>query len=209
MWALLILSPFKGFSSRNRREVPRRAPHRRHSAHRRPPIAPTLPPPGRQVSRGAGAAGSLQPFVEILPNDFAVPSSCIPQSNTGTLSSSSYPGHLQSTTSHSSRAKDRNAVCFSKLVQLRRASGSPLPHAIGAASGEATFTAKIYLAALASFRNLRRCDRERRLDCKTKQSVLLQRISTSRRASGPRRERTMRVERNGTEVSLPFGEEKG
>jgi hypothetical protein len=78
-------SPFKGFSSRNRREVPRRAPHRRHSAHRRPPIAPTLPPPGRQVARGAGAAGSLQPFVEILPNDFAVPSICIPQSDNARL----------------------------------------------------------------------------------------------------------------------------
>jgi hypothetical protein len=125
MWALLILSPFKGFSSRNRREVPRRAPHRRLSAHRRPPIAPTLPPPGRQVARGAGAAGSLQPFVEILPNDFAVPSSGIPQSITVTLSSSSYPGHLQFTASHSFRAKDRNTVCVTKLVPLRRAFGKP------------------------------------------------------------------------------------
>ncbi len=125
MWAPLILSPFNGFSSRNRREVPRRAPHRRLSAHRRPPNAPTLPSPGRQVARGAGAAGSLQPFVEILPNDFAVPSSCIPQSNTGTLSSSSYPGHSQSTASHSFRAKDRNKVCVTRLVPLHRAFGKP------------------------------------------------------------------------------------
>ncbi len=123
MWAPLILSPFNGFSSRNRREVPRRAPHRRLSAHCRPPIAPTLPPPGRQVARGAGAARSLQPFVEILPNDFAIPSSCIPQSNNGTLNSSSYPGHLQSTTSHSFRAKDRNTVCVTRLAP--RAFGKP------------------------------------------------------------------------------------
>src|SRR4029077_8471740 len=88
------------FSSRNRRDVPRRVPHLRLSAHRRPPIAPALPPPGRQVARGGGAARSLQPFVEILPNDFAVPSNCIPQFITGTLSSSSHPGHLLFTTSH-------------------------------------------------------------------------------------------------------------
>jgi len=125
MWAPLILSPFNGFSSRNRREVPRRAPHRRHSAHRRPPIAPTLPPPGRQVARGAGAAGSLQPSLQILPNDFAVPSNCTPQSIAGTLSSSSYPGHLQSTSSYSFRTKDRSTVCVTKLVPPHRPFGKP------------------------------------------------------------------------------------
>jgi len=125
MWAALILSPFNGFSSRNRREVPRRVPHRRLSAHRRPPIALALPPTGRHVARGGGAARSLQPFVEILPNDFAVPSSCIPQSITGRLSSSSHPGHLLFTTSHSFRAKDRNTVCVTKLVPLHRPFGKP------------------------------------------------------------------------------------
>ena len=188
-------SPFKGFSSRNRREVPRRAPHRRHSAHRRPPIAPTLPPPGRQVARGAGAAGSLQPSLQILPNDFAVPSNCTPQSIAGTLSSSSYPGHLQSTTSHSCRAKDRSTVCVTKLVPLHRASGSPLPKAIGAASGEATFSAKIYLAARAFFHILRRCDRERRLDLQNQTIRIASRVSTGRRALSLRCERTTRVER--------------
>ena len=193
IWAALILSPFNGFSSRNRREVPRRVPHRRLLAHRRPPIAPTLPPPGRQVARGAGAAGPLQPFVEILPNDLAVPSSCIPQSITGTLSSSSYPGHLQFTTSHSFRAKDRNTVASPSCGTAPRLREAHFPKRFGADSGEATFAAKIYLAARISFRCLRRCDRERRLDLQNQTNRIASRISTGRRA------------RPAPDVSVPRG----
>jgi len=41
---------------------PRHAPHRKLSAHRRPPIAPTLRPPRRHVARCAGPVRSLQLF---------------------------------------------------------------------------------------------------------------------------------------------------
>jgi hypothetical protein len=116
----------KAFSSRNRRAGPRRAPHRKLSVHRRPPIAPALRPPRRQVARCAGAARSLQLSLEILPCDFAVPSSWIPRSIAITLNRSPSPGHLQFAGSRSFRAKDRNAVRVAELVPRAVLSGSPL-----------------------------------------------------------------------------------
>jgi hypothetical protein len=164
MWAALILSPFNGFSSRNRREVPRRVPHRRLSAHRRPPIALALPPPGRHVARGGGLRGRYN----LLSRYFQTISLFHRAASHNPL-----PAGLA--------VRRIPAICYSRppILSARRIatqfalpswchctapSGSPLPKAIGAASGEATFAAKIYLAARISFRSLRRCDRERRLD---------------------------------------------
>jgi hypothetical protein len=105
----------KAFSNPNQRAVPRRAPHRKLSAHRRPPIAPALRPPRRQVARCAGAARSPQLSLEIL-HDFAFPSNCIPRSVAITLNRSSSPGHLQFAGSRSLRAKDRNAARFPEMI---------------------------------------------------------------------------------------------
>ena len=185
MWAPLILSPFNGFSSRNRREVPRRAPHRRLSDHRRPPIAPTLPPPGRQVARGAGAAGSLQPAVEILPNDFAVPSSCIQQSITGTLSSSSYPGHLQFTTSHSFRAKDRNTVASPSCGTAPRLREAHFPKRSGPLLVRRHSPRKYTLRHVPPFAVCEDATVRDDWICRTKQSVLLQESAQAEERARP------------------------
>jgi hypothetical protein len=122
-----------------------------------------------------GLTRSLQLSLEILLCDFAVPSSCMPRSIAITLNRSPSPGHLQSAGSRSFRAKDRNAVRITELAPRGRAFGKPdTPKSSGPTSGEARCAAKIYLSSLVSFRNLRRCEREKRLDCRTEQSVLLQ-----------------------------------
>jgi hypothetical protein len=68
---------------------------------------------------------AVQLSLEILPCDFAVPSSCIPRSIAITLNRSPSPGHLQFAGSGSFRAKDRNAVRVTELVPRGRAFGKP------------------------------------------------------------------------------------
>ncbi|SIN93520.1 hypothetical protein SAMN05443247_00842 [Bradyrhizobium erythrophlei] len=113
----------KTFSSRNRIAGPRHAPHRKLSAHRRPPIASTLRPPRRHVGRCAGPVRSLQLSLEMLPCDFTVPSGRILRSVALTLNRSPFPSHLQFAGSRSFRAKDRGAVRVTELVPRGRAFG--------------------------------------------------------------------------------------
>jgi hypothetical protein len=180
----------KAFSSRNRRAGPQRAPHRKLSAHHRSPIAPTLRPPRRQVARCAVAAWSLHLSLEILPCDFDVPSSCIPRSIAITLNRSPTPGHLQFAGSRSFRAKARNAVRVTELVPRGRAFGKRAPR-----NDRDQRLARLDAPRKYTFRHLPPfaiCE-----DASVRDDWIVEpnnpycfKISTSRGALGPRRERT-------------------
>ena len=76
-----------------------------------------------------------------------------------------------------------------------RAFGKPAsPKRSGPTYGEVRCATKIYLSAPASFRNLRRCERERRLDCRTKE------IRIALRPAQPN-------ERSARDVNVPEGGE--
>src|SRR4029077_16520536 len=82
------------FSSRNRRAGPQHVPHPKLSAHRQPPIAPTLRPPRPHVVRCGGPGRLLPLSFEILSCDFAFPSSRISRSISVTLNRARSPGPL-------------------------------------------------------------------------------------------------------------------
>src|SRR4029077_19209644 len=86
-------------------------------------------------------------------------------------------------------------------------SGSPLPKAIGAASGEATFAAKYALRHVSPFAVCEDATVRDDWICRTKQSVLLQESAQDDERSAPDVNGTRGWREHGIEVALPFWEE--